>query len=472
MSSSTASAKAESVLTLLGAYKANEDDTLNLLHPSKSFEDAGLALISEDHGWNGNGVVNKPVALSYSFWQQAPTNMAEMRISGFSSFNDEQRGQARLSLQSWADVANITFTETSDTANANIKFGMFDYSTENSFAFSNYPDASASVAGQTWYNATNHTFVDNDIHENEYGRETFTHEIGHALGLQHPGEYNAAPDVSITYAKDATYFEDSRAHSVMSYFSESNTGQDFKGAYSSGPLLDDITAIQHFYGANMNTRTGDTVYGFNSNTERDFLSADSAQDKLVFTAWDAGGKDTFDFSRFSQNQRINLNEKSFSDVGGLKGNVSIAAGVTIENAIGGSGNDLLVGNAADNILKGGAGDDVLYGGLGADHLYGGAGRDTFVYFSGKESQASAPDWIHEFVRGEDKIDLTLFNTGSAGGIRFVDKFSGKVGEATLSYDAQHHVSDLAINLGGALNGGDFLLKVLGQPLAASDFVLA
>ncbi len=57
---------------------------------------------------------------------------------------------------------------------------------------------------------------------------------------------------------------------------------------------------------------------------------------------------------YTANQRINLNEKSFSDVGGLKGNASIAAGVTIENAIGGSGNDVIVGNAANNVLKGGA----------------------------------------------------------------------------------------------------------------------
>ena len=86
--------------------------------------------------------------------------------------------------------------------------------------------------------------------------------------------------------------------------------------------------------------------------------------KLIFAVWDAGGNDTFDFSGYTANQRINLNEKSFSDVGGLKGNVSIAAGVTIENAIGGSGNDVIVGNAANNVLKGGAGNDVLFGGGG------------------------------------------------------------------------------------------------------------
>lgn len=56
----------------------------------------------------------------------------------------------------------------------------------------------------------------------------------------------------------------------MSYFSEQNTGADYKGVWPSGPQLDDITAIQKLYGANTTTRTGDTTYGFNSNTDRDF----------------------------------------------------------------------------------------------------------------------------------------------------------------------------------------------------------
>ena len=34
----------------------------------------------------------------------------------------------------------------------------------------------------------------------------------------------------------------------MSYWEEQNTGQDFKGAYFSAPLLDDIAAIQKLYG--------------------------------------------------------------------------------------------------------------------------------------------------------------------------------------------------------------------------------
>src|SRR5690606_23545437 len=140
-----------------------------------------------------------------------------------------------------------------------------------------------------------------------------------------------------------------------------------------------------------------------------FFSTSSNAEKLIFSVWDAGGNDTFDFSGYSADQRINLNEESFSDVGGLKGNVSIAAGVTIENAIGGSGNDVLVGNQADNVLKGGAGNAVLFGGGGADELWGGAGNDIFVFSAVNDSTPDAPDWIRDFQKGIDKIDLSYFN---------------------------------------------------------------
>uniref|UniRef100_UPI00195339CE M10 family metallopeptidase C-terminal domain-containing protein n=1 Tax=Klebsiella pneumoniae TaxID=573 RepID=UPI00195339CE len=87
------------------------------------------------------------------------------------------------------------------------------------------------------------------------------------------------------------------------------------------------------------------TYGFNSNTDRDFLSVKASTDKIVAAIWDSGGNDTLDFSGYSQDQRININEGAFSDVGGLKANIAIAYGAQIENIIGGSGADILVGNA-------------------------------------------------------------------------------------------------------------------------------
>ena len=58
-------------------------------------------------------------------------------------------------------------------------------------------------------------------------------------------------------------------------YDESNTGGNDNG-YPSTPLLFDIYALQQIYGANMSTRTGDTVYGFGSNAGAvyDFATAD------------------------------------------------------------------------------------------------------------------------------------------------------------------------------------------------------
>ena len=64
-------------------------------------------------------------------------------------------------------------------------------------------------------------------------------------------------------------------------------------------------------------------------------------------------------------ETINLNPETFSSVAGSTGNVSIARGTVIENAIGGFAGDTIVGNSANNLLEGMAGNDVLYGNDGA-----------------------------------------------------------------------------------------------------------
>ncbi len=363
----------------LHAYARGGDELVNG-HPSYTVDQAAEQILREQASWQkapGDSVLT----LSYSFltkpndffntpWKYVSDIYS---LGKFSAFSAQQQAQAKLSLQSRSDVTNIHFVDAGQGDQGDLTFGNFSSSVGGA-AFAFLPDVPDALKGQSWYLINSSYSANVNPANGNYGRQTLTHEIGHTLGLSHPGDYNAG-EGDPTYA-DATYAEDTRAYSVMSYWEEQNTGQDFKGAYSSAPLLDDIAAIQKLYGANLTTRTGDTVYGFNSNTERDFYSATSSSSKLVFSVWDAGGNDTLDFSGFSQNQKINLNEKALSDVGGLKGNVSIAAGVTVENAIGGSGSDLLIGNDVANVLKGGAGNDILYGGLGADQLWGGAGADT------------------------------------------------------------------------------------------------
>ncbi|QQG27072.1 M10 family metallopeptidase [Pectobacterium carotovorum] len=426
--------------------------------PSFTSEEAGWQIVRDGLTWNGTDVFGKPANLTYSFLQNVRS--IPSGDQGFVKFSAAQEQQAKLSLQSWSDVAKITFTQTTTpTEKATITFGNYtrdssgrmDYDTQ---AYA-YMPGKYSAAGSTWYNYNADTVRDPTT---EYGKQTLTHEIGHALGLNHPGDYNAG-EGNPTY-NDVTYAEDTRQYSLMSYWSEHNTGGDFKGHYAAGPLIDDITAIQQLYGANMDTRTGNTVYGFNSNTDRDFYTTNSNSQKLIFSVWDAGGNDTFDFSGYRDNQTIDLNEGRFSDVGGLKGNVSIAHGVTIENAIGGSGNDIIIGNSADNILQGGA---------GADTLTGGAGSDTFVYTKASDSSLKLGyDTITDFERGIDKIDLSALN--QKGDLQFVYSFTGRGNEALLNWDAGSNTTDLWLNFAGQTTP-DFVVHIVGQPSVATDFIV-
>ncbi|QLG93224.1 M10 family metallopeptidase [Pseudomonas yamanorum] len=469
-------AQASSAYTQIDSFSHQYDRGGNLTvngKPSFSVDQAADHLLREGGAYrdvDGNGKID----LTYTFLTSASTaTMNHHGISGFSQFNTQQKAQAVLAMQSWADVAKVTFTEKASGGDFHMTFGNYSSGQDGAAAFAYLPGTNekyneSGLDGTSWY-LTNSSYTPNKTPDlNNYGRQTLTHEIGHTLGLSHPGDYNAGTG-NPSY-KDADYGQDSRGYSVMSYWSESNTSQNFtKGgveAYSSGPLIDDIAAIQKLYGANYATRSGDTTYGFNSNTGRDFLSATSNSDKLVFSVWDGGGNDTLDFSGFTQNQKINLNETSFSDVGGLVGNVSIAKGVTIENAIGGSGNDLLIGNAAANTLKGGAGNDIIFGGGGADKLWGGAGSDTFVFGASSDSKPGAADQILDFTSGSDKIDLTGITKGA--GLTFVNSFTGHAGDAVLSYASGTNLGTLAVDFSGH-GVADFLVTTVGQA-AVNDIV--
>ncbi|SLM63080.1 MULTISPECIES: serralysin family metalloprotease [Dickeya] len=442
--------------------------------PSYTLEQARDQITRGNFTWNGDKVFGKPAALTYSFLQNVSD--ADMpkeengvaRFTGFVKFNDAQMQYAKLALQTWADVANVTFQEVSDSQHATIQFGNYTRTgtgavDNNSQAFGFYP-GNEKWAGSAWFNYNQADNQRPDI--NEFGRNTLAHEIGHTLGLFHPGNYDAS-DGNPGY-KDVTYAEDTRQFSIMSYWNEGNTGGDFHGYHAAAPLLDDIAAIQKLYGANLSTRTGDTVYGFHSNSGRDFYTATDAKTPLVFSVWDAGGNDTFDFSGYSDNQRISLISTTFSDVGGLKGNVSIAAGAVIENAIGGSGNDVIVGNVSNNRIDGGAGNDVIFGDGGADILTGGKGKDIFVYAFDNDSLYSSPDIITDFQRGEDRIDLSAFNKNHP--LSFVNQFSGNQNEVLLSWNEQAHQTNVWLHLNGHENA-DFMIEVVGSPLQTSDFIV-
>ena len=406
--------------------------------PSFTLDQVANRLTGGEAGW---GVMGQPFTVSYAFRANAPGVMPS-ETTGFSRFNSAQIQQAELALQAWSDVSGIRFArvgsgdagEGAYSDLAVILFGNYATGPEGAAAFAYYPGSLdfAARSGDVWVDATR-SYNQLPLASN-YGGMVLVHEIGHAIGLAHPSTYPS--EGTPTYGADASYFEDSRQYTVMSYFGGFNTGASLPG-FSAVPLLDDIAAIQAEYGPNMSTRTGDTVYGFNSNAGRPWFEAVSRTSIMQWAVWDAGGRDTFDFSGYPDNQVIDLRQGFFSDVGGYRGNVAIARGTDIEDALSGSGNDSLTGNTLANRLTSGDGADTVFGGEGSDtvidtqgsnYLRGDAGDDSVLGGSGFDDingnmgadtlrGNDGEDWVvggkdNDLIFGDAAFDIVYGNMGN------------------------------------------------------------
>jgi len=290
-------------------------------------------------------------------WRAFDVNQGGTITVNLTALTAEGQALARAALALWSDVIGVSFTEVSSGGQL-----TFDDNDEGAYASTVY---SNHVISSSHVNVSTEWLVDYGATIDSYAFQAYVHEVGHALGLGHSGNYNSSAD----YSQDALFANDSWVTSIMSYFSPLDNsyfaGQGFTYNFFVTPMNADIVAMQVLYGLSTTTRTGNTTYGFNSNAGRDAFNA-ALNPGVGYTIFDSGGNDTLDYSGFSANQRINLNQETFSNVGGRIGNVTIARGTVIENAYGGSGHDTIIGNSANNILMGNGGNDILDGGLGND----------------------------------------------------------------------------------------------------------
>lgn len=367
---------------------------------TKTTAQAAVQITRDNEYWGSK--IGAATTITYAYRNSVPdgykSNDNSKEGATFSKFTAEQIKQTELILNLFEEVCGLKFTRVAASGYSNsatFLLGNYRSTKDGASGFSYGTGAkdrsSASKDGDFWYNLTGdtQTGVTPKLPVGGFDYNTIMHELGHSVGLAHPGNYNAGPGITLTYEKNAVYKEDTLQYSIMSYFDASKSGADHDDGgntiYSSTLMLHDIAALQRLYGANMNTRTGNDTYGVGGKGVYDI---NSASQKVVFTVWDAGGTDTLNFSIYTEKQTINLEDDTFSSVGGLRYNIAIAKGVTVENAYGGKGIDIIYGNDAKNHLKGNeandklygyANDDTLNGGAGDDRLDGGAGTDTADY---------------------------------------------------------------------------------------------
>lgn len=432
--------------------------------------------------WYDDAGLNVADTLTYSFPQIAPTNVdgyAPSEASGLVQMTSAQLAAARLAFHLWDDLIDLRLVEAFQDSSADI---TFNYATDAATGGGTYTQMWVDAQNQiTWYGSTGasapttnlqlsaaQVWIDSGWSSNQgsglqtggYALLTFEHEIGHALGLSHPGLYDASDGGDITFASSASYSRDNRQYTIMSYFGgydgtwqQDGTWLDYY--YPQTPMVDDILAIQAKYGRDYTTRSGDTVYGFNSSfgaSDPERAIYDFSENAApIFTIWDGGGRDTVDLSGYLGSQTVDLRPGSYSSIGGMVQNVAIAWGCTIESVICGSGPTDVLLNEFGNTILSGTGNDRFTAGAGADvfRFSGAFGSDTIFGF---DAVGSSHDRI-EFDRGVFADLASVLSHSRDDG----------AGGTLIARDASN-VLHLAGVARASLDGGDFTF--IGQAPAS------
>lgn len=433
---------------------------------------------------------NTPV-ITYSFFSGGSYYGSE---TGTAPVSEAVKANVRNIIQNIIEpLLNVRFQEVADSAAA---YGQmrFLFSNGPGYAYAYYPFANANqgtrsdVAGDVHLNPRyiGAQFGSFEAGAGTYGFETLIHEILHALGLKHPGNYNGSGPGTGPFLPFA---QDNNSNTVMTY--------NNAGASASSLMSYDIRALQFLYGASF-LNAGDTTYQFTTvfNVQDGTRSWGSALLPSKLTLWDSGGIDTLDFSQLAadpQGYQFDLNEGGFLTARAAFNSVSyravsdttanlyltssygtaIAFGTVFENLLGSSSDDTILGNAVSNALHGHAGNDSLLGSLGADSLWGGEGADTLG--GGPDNDQLRGGRGNDLLRGgrgDDWLDGGNGDDQLVGGLGG-DRFFLHLGEdIDTILDFQDGFDRL--ELGSNLQFGDLTLTQWGSDtqIAAGSDVLA
>lgn len=298
--------------------------------------------------------------ITYSLLSSAPAagtlGGSPTDLNGWQAMDATQAAGVRAAFAYYEKILDVDFVEVASNT-GNLNFAMNTQASSAGYAYS-----PQSLYGKTYVYLAKNQATNNNFAEGSYGWLTMIHEIGHAMGLKHPGDYNAGGGGGeAPFLPAAT---DSKRYSAMSY----NQPADIPaGVHARTMMLYDIGALQYLYG------TG-------SNTNQTFAFGDSDTNTLQ-TLWASGDSNTLDFSSTTSatGLTINLNDGEFSSLGALSNNLALAYGARIDALRLGSGAATVTGNEYGN---------DIYVEDGLVNFTGGSGNDRFIFNGGNQSDLS------------------------------------------------------------------------------------
>lgn len=346
---------------------------------------------------------NEPITLTFGFLTSPTAAATTYGSTDFQPMTAAEEDLVRAALEKWSDVTRITFVEQADALGADIRFGT-----------NQQPDSS----GYAYYPTHGDVYIDADY----VLMNVLLHEIGHALGLKHPGSYGGGAGPFLPADEDT----------------ETNTVMSYNGFGATDIGVFDIAAIQYAYGVNAGARSGNQTYLLSGN------------EHLI---WDGNGTDTVSAAGIATAAHIDLNDGHWSWIGAQDssffdpGQYFIGYNTRIERATGGNGADTIIGNEFANLLNGGTGGDTFSGG---------AGNDTYVVNSVGDVVIEAA------AAGKDQIRTTVTLASLAANVENLRL----MGTASLNATGNGLVNVLtgnnAQNLLNGSGGNDILNGGLGR----------
>ena len=325
----------------------------------------------------GSSSANTTITYKFLNSNTDPSLSARDQV-GFAVMNADQKSAVVSALNYISSFVNINFQRVDEKSSANINFGTNDQgSTSGGYATGANP-----LLGAVNLMLNNKSAVNIKPMPGDYGWETIIHEIGHTLGLKHPGAYNAGGGVAPGPYLSAT--DDNRRNTIMSYKAPTDAttnwvaaGQGFinQGVSPSTFMPLDILALQYLYGKNQTgTSLSDSSKGLDDYQTTRFDAGWMGMQTLSSTAEGLA----IDLSNVSASNIVDMRAGAFSSInikdstynagiGGAKAqtffnlnNVGLAHDASIRSLVGGSSKDIVYVTNKDVEIDGGDGSDTVF----------------------------------------------------------------------------------------------------------------